>query len=61
MISILKTVFLFRTREYAKRRVKFEFVENKHINEQEKIKLLLKKAETNLESIKRQVMPILFY
>lgn len=46
----------YNFREYSKRRIKYEFEENKSVNEKEKINKLLKQAEIKLESLKRQVI-----
>jgi len=46
---------------YATRRIKDAFRENKDISDPEKIKLLVQKAESSLEIMKRQVFVCLFY
>jgi hypothetical protein len=46
----------YNFREYAKRRIKYEFEENKAVTQKETVRLLLKQAESKLESLKRQVI-----
>lgn len=45
---------------YATRRIKDAFRENKDISDPEKIKALVKKAESSLEIMKRQVLCVLY-
>lgn len=46
----------YNFREYAHKRISWEFKKNKQINDQEQLKALSKKAQDNLESLKRQVI-----
>ena len=46
---------------YATRRIKDAFRENKDISDPENIKALVKKAESSLEIMKRQVFVYLIY
>ena len=54
LLFIVVYCFIFG-REYAKKRIKFEFEKNKQIADKEKLSALLTKAESDLESLKRQV------
>jgi len=46
---------------YATRRIKDAFRENKDVSDPEKIKALVRKAESSLEIMKRQVFVCLFH
>lgn len=43
-------------REYSKKRIRYEFRQNKQLDDQEKLKSLVQKAENNLKLIQRQAL-----
>jgi LYR motif-containing protein 4 len=46
----------YNYREYAKRRIKYEFEENKQVKDPNQLKSLIQRGEQNLELIKRQAL-----
>lgn len=46
----------YNFREYAKRRVKHEFEENKNVTDSKRLQELVRKGEQNLDLIKRQAI-----
>lgn len=55
MLRVGKSFTSYNYRMYATRRIRDAFRENKDISDPEKIKALVKKAESSLEIMKRQV------
>lgn len=48
-------IYIFSNREYFKERIRYEFKQNKNLQDKQRLNELLEKAKKNLEIIRRQV------
>jgi len=55
IVAIVIYLFVVLCRQYALRRIKFGFHDNKNVSDPEVVKELLKNAQTSYELLQRQV------